>query len=227
MSRFFLPRHHKTHEPGGSDEITLPALTLGLSTQVVPLPVLVVSSGADTTGFAWTRDNAYTGGGYLGCTANTSFFGFMVQMSEGGIFGLRMRSGSGPDFARFKVEIASLDAPPTGRSGVLTGKIEGSSSGTISLVTVQTAIDTYDASPGGENDPINGQIVFVVGGSPGDPLTDISASTDPETGYAIMDGGPGWYFVKISTDGQNGSSTGFKLRFTAMALARLNDDGFI
>lgn len=201
--------------------------TLGLPNQVIPLPSLVVTSGADTTGFTWTRDNAYTGGGYLGCTLNNSFFGFMVQVSQGGIFALRMRAGTGPDFAKFKVQVASLDAPPIGRSGDPTGKIEGSSSGTISLVTLTSAIDTYSAIVGGEDDPINGQLVFVVGGDPGDPLTTFLGPSDPGTGYSIMDGGPGWYFVKISTDGQNGASSGFKLRFTSMVLTRLNDDGFI
>lgn len=201
--------------------------SLGLPTQVIPLPVLVVSNGADTSGFSWTRDNAYTGGGYLGSTASNAFFRFMVQMSQGGIHALRMRAGSGPDFGRFKVKIASLDAPPLGRSGDDTGKIEGSDSGTISLITVTSAIETYSAIAGGEDDPINGQLVFVVGGDPGDELTDLTVTTDPGTGFSVMDGGPGWYVIEISVDGQNGASTGFKLRFTAMAFVRLNDDGYI
>lgn len=167
--------------------------------------------------------------GYYGndTTPGTAdYFSFMVQLApRGSVWGLAWSADVGPDFGKATLALASLlyqreDRP----SGDPQGKIDDGFDETdtdIDYVDI-TTIDCYSATAA-----VAGQaswVGLVVGGEPGDKLTDFGGlGTDPLTGYSLIDGGPGWYRLKVRVNGKHASSSSYKLRFRDVGVGRLGD----
>lgn len=225
--------HGDDHAPGGPDPLnwltaSSAATDFGAAVQIVPLPL--ITTIGDSSGFSWTRDSAFTHGGYLGCTASTAYFTFLWYLGrKGGIYGVRYRASGDVDYAKLTFSMASLGYElPSRPSGIASGKIQPTSGayGTTPSQVDKFTHDWYSAVPLAET-IFNAQEVFVVGGDEGDALTTFTSSTDPMLGYSIMDGGPGWYKAKVRVNGRNvANTTGYKLRIPELVLCRLDDDGY-
>lgn len=234
-----LPYHGRTHLPGGTDPI--PGLSLGGGgTELGPwhqsIPLTQYGSGGgglDVSGFAWVPDASFAHGGYIGATADTSYFTSLIQLApKGAIFQLSIRMATGPDFGRVSFALTSLEYESASRpSGDTTGKIApvDGAYGTFSYIDMIPAASTfnfegYSASATGDF-TFTGTIPFIMGGDVGDPLTDFeTAVSDPLTGFKLTDGGPGWYRIKCYVDGKNASSSGYKTRISEILLTRRADD---
>lgn len=222
--------------PGGPDPIpgfVTAGADFGAWHQRIPLyyyDAINQPPGWDYSGFQWVNDASFRGGGYVGATADASYFTCLVLLApKGSIWQLNISHSDGPDFGRIRVQLASMlyesasrpSGDPTGKIGPVDG-----SYGSFTYVDLNASpgFDTYSATPGGDH-ASGSSLPFIVGGDEGDPLTDIlSAPTDPFTGRRMMDGGPGWYRLKIHVSGKNASSSGYKVRISDVLLNRRADD---
>jgi hypothetical protein len=204
----------------------------GSSHQAVPLGYY--GSGApnlDVVGYAWVADATSYGGGYVEADADDDYFtGLVLLEPKGSVWQFNYRHSAGPDYGRFRVGLASLEYESADRpSGDSEGKIApvDGSYGSFSYVELTPGvggIDLYSATAIGDLASSNSN-PFIVGGDVGDPLSSFTAlGNDPYTGFPIMDGGPGWYRMKIYTDGKNASSSGFRIRLSEVILTRRADD---
>lgn len=224
-----------------------PAVTeFGVGTQIPYLPEFADSSNADQSGgIGFTFDNTSYGGGYVARTnpllaADGDYFTFMALLSPiGSIWSFRYLHWVGPAYGKLEVEMASLGYDLAARpSGCPQGKVQPYNAAygdALSYLNMGINTDGYNAVEqqvtGGFSD-----FVIEVGGQPGDPLTDFTdignecadgAGFDPFNSVAVMDGGPGWYRVKIKINGKNASSTGYNFRISSVAWSRVDDLGAI
>lgn len=237
MSRLFLPRHHRTHEPGGSDELSRSARTALFGTSYQRIQLQYVGSGApDLDGtaydaFSWVTDPTAFSGGYVEATTDGAFFSGLVLLEpKGSVWQFNHRRSTGPDYGRYKVALTSLEYESASRpAGDLRGKIAPVDGGYGSFsyidLTSGTGFDGYGATASGDI-AHDSSLPFIVGGDEGDPLTDFATGiTDPgPTGFTLMDGGPGWYRLKIYTSGKHASSSGYRVRISDAILTRRSDD---
>lgn len=187
---------------------------------------------------SYALDAAAPAGGYVtrGTPAINSYFEFDILLApQGGIFGLHYIWGIGPDYGKFTVSVASLLYQSELRpSGCSEGKIEPCdlAYGVGPTFMNMTQQDAYNAAPA--YDILASDIVWIIGGNVGDPLTDFSdvgnpcadnAGNDPFSGYNIWNGGPGWYRIRIQVTSKNASSSDYRCRIARFAVMRLNDTG--
>jgi hypothetical protein len=191
----------------------------------VNLP-LATGSNVASSGFSFTFDTTYLGGGYSGCTANGKFLTFLLPIGPyGSTWGLRYAYAIGPDFAKFDIDLAQPPEPNPNRSvGILDGSLKDFDAG-LTWFNLVTAEDAYTPVLSKTN-VHNGQIAFRVAGVDGTAFSGFSG-TDPLSGYRLLQGGAGIYRLRFKSNGQNVASTGFKLQFTAIALWRLDDGGYL
>lgn len=186
------------------------------------------TNNIDATGFnTFTQDNRVRGAGYLTQSAPlvNDWVGFLFTLGpKGSIWGLRWSAAVAPNAGKLSFDIASVAEPDPNRAGVSdTGTLLRSDD--LTFHAWGSTFDTYAAafadSEGG------GQTVIRLMGDDHAPLTTIGASFDPWTGFAETDGGAGVYRVRAKVTSKNAASTGFKLYLTALALVRLDDNGFM
>lgn len=168
--------------------------------------------------------------GYLGndTTPGTAdYFSYMVQLApKGSYWAVTWAGDVGTDFGKATFSLASLlyqreDRP----SGDPQGKIDDHFDETdtaLDYVDIVT-VDFYNGTPAVAGNV--GQVGLIVGGEPGDKLTAFGSGvgTDPLTGIDMIDGGPGWYRLKVRVNGKHASSSDYKLRFRDVALVRQGD----
>lgn len=185
------------------------------------------TSNSDTGNFGlFTQDNRVRGGGYLTQFAPTvnDYVGFQFTLGpQGAIWAVRCAYAVAPDAAQFFFELASVPEPDPDRAGV---DDQGTllKSDSLSYVAATGTIDGY--APVFADSQLNNQYVFRLMGADHAPLTMIGPATDPWTGYAEADGGAGVYRLRLKVSGKNGASAGYKVYLTALALVRLDDNGF-
>lgn len=232
--RLFLPRHHRTHEEGGSDEIR-DRNRFGSWSQHIPLyyfDSVDAPPNIDFLTFDWATDSAYRGCGYCGATANGSYFSWLVNLSpRGSVWHVYINAAGDVDYGKLTISFGSLVYESTERgSGELSGKIgpaDASYPGSLPAFTYVdlATIDCYESGGFTENSTGGSSYPFIVGGVTGTPLTDFTTGiTDPVTGFTLMDGGPGWYRMRVKVDGKNGASSGYKARVTDVRVVRKADD---
>jgi hypothetical protein len=191
----------------------------------VNLP-LATGSNVASSGFSFTFDATYLGGGYSGCTANGKFLTFLLPIGPyGSTWGLRYAYAIGPDFAKFDIDLAQPPEPNPNRStGILDGSLKDFDAG-LTWFNLVTGEDAYTPVLSKTN-VHNGQIAFRLAGVDGTTFTGFSG-TDPLSGYRLLQGGAGIYRLRFKSNGQNVASGGFKLQFTSIALWRLDDGGYL
>lgn len=222
--------------------------TLGGVTQTIYLPLIGNSPNTDdcltqsssASSMNWQVDVTAPGGGYVtrDVPADESCFTFMAQMwPTGSVWGLTYVYGVGPDYGMFDISVASLVYESSERqTGCPAGKIQGwdEAYGPELNYMLLATQDAYDASPAYQ--PLNGDDPFVIGGDPGDPLTDFTdvgnpcadnVGHDQFTGFNMWDGGPGWYRFRFQVNGKNASSSDYRCRITHIGLIRLDDAGYL
>lgn len=229
MSRLFLPRHHRTHEPGGSDEIRSNLVDPGTLT-AIPLEFageLGVQNGRALGGFDsgtaydWTIDTAFTHNGALKSTTNGAQFFFPFSFTPAGsLWSFSARGAEGSDFGILQIALASIGSPNPNRGGVDDRGTLNDQEADMTFVNVPAAVvDCYNATPLTEHLYML-NAAFRVHGIAGSPLTAFSG-TDGYTGFTLMDGGPGWYMVKVFTNGKHASSSGYRINLSSLVIARV------
>ncbi len=174
----------------------------------------------------------------IGTTQWVYDFSFMALLSpQGSIWQLSITWWTGPDYGKMDFSMASLEAPPTDRPlGCPPGKIQpwdqAYGDALVYIQPVGSFQDFYSVTETQELVGGQGILQIVVGGSLGDPLTDLNeignvcannTGADPYTLVNVMDGGPGWYRFLLQINGKNASSTGYRFRISSAALVRLDD----
>lgn len=214
------------------------ATQFGSSHQSLPLqyagsPIPDIS-GVFWDGFEWITDPTSFRCGYAEATTEGAFFSGLVLLEpKGSVWHFNNRRSEGPDFGKYTISLASLVYESPLRGGTLAdqaGKIgpsDGSYAGSeppFAYVDLATA-DAYASVAVNDYAPETVNPPFIVGGEVGDPLTDfVTGITDPFLGFQLMDGGPGWYRLRVMVEGQNPSSTGFRCRISEAILTRRSDE---
>ncbi len=217
----------------------------GAATQEIFLPAIGNFSNncADPligSSMIYTLDvTAPGGGGYVTRVTpdQGSYFEFDILLTpQNAIFALGLIFGRGPDYGKFTISIASLLYQSELRpSGCPAGKIQPCD-GSYGDDPVFFDLDTQDAYSVAPTYEVYGQLNLIPGGNVGDPLTDLTdvgnpcadnTGLDPLLGMGIMDGGPGWYRVRVQVNDKNASSTDYRCRIVRFACVRLNDTGAI
>lgn len=189
------------------------------------MPVTAASHGP-VDALNWTnvvidprvRRNAYLeNNGALG-----DYFTRKVALGpRGSIWGLTYEYAIGPDGGRFDIQLASVASPNPNRGGVNdAGTLTDNALSYHALATFQESYDPVFA-----DSYLNGFYAFRIAGADGAAFTAFGAN-DPYTGYRTIDGGAGVYSIRLVVSGQNGASSGFKCRITALTMLRLDDAGF-
>jgi len=215
----------------------------GTTTQQIYLPDLAnVTNGDVSTGVGWNWDFTTWSGGYVTratSPADGDHFSFMALLSPAGsIWQFSFTYWIGPSYGKLKASIASLGYELVSRpSGCPAGKIQPWDAGYGDALNYVSRVawlqDCYNAAESQALVDGTGLFQVIPGGDIGAPLTDLTdvgnpcangSGNDPYTAVNVMDGGPGWYRIKMNVEGKNASSSGFKFRVSTATLVRLDDD---
>lgn len=182
----------------------------------------------DTGNFSqFTQDNRVRGGGYVTQLVPTvnDWLGLLFTLGpKGSIWALRFSYAVAPDAAMVGFDLASVAEPDPARGGVDdAGTLLRSDD--LTYIPWSGSFDTY--APAFADSQSGGQVVVRLTGDDHAPCTEIGNTTDPWTGYAETDGGAGVYRVRLKVTGKNAASAGYKVYLTALALVRLDDNGFM
>lgn len=182
----------------------------------------------DTGGFGtFTQDNRVRGAGYVTQLVPTvnDYLGYQFTLGpQGSIWALRWAFAVAPNAGKFRFQLASVAEPDPSRSGV---SDEGTllRSDDLSFVAWGGTTDGYAAAFADSQS--NSQLVIRVMGADHATLTNVNAGVDPWTGFGEGDGGSGVYRVRLRVFDKNAASTGYKVYLTALAMVRLDDNGFM
>lgn len=222
--------------PGGPDPI--PGVT-GSSTldfgALTPIPLEFVGASGDNVsmlggfegppgpgGFTYQLDATFSHNGAAKSTADAANFTFPFPFTPAGsLWGFSVRGKKGPSFGILQIALASVESPNPNRSGVNDDGTFNDQEGDMTFVDVPDAfVNCYNATAASE-DWIIRNAPFRLNGAEGDPLTTFSGS-DAYTGFDLMNGGPGWYMVRLYTDGKHASSSGYAIQISSLVIARVN-----
>lgn len=186
------------------------------------------TNNLDTGNFGiFTQDNRVRGAGYLTQFAPTvnDYLGLLFTLGpQGSIWALRWSFAVAPNAGTFNFSLASVPEPDPDRAGVDdAGTLLEADS--LNYVSWGGSTDAYAAAFADSQS--GGQLVVRLTGDDHAPLTQIGVDTDPWTGYAETDGGAGVYRVRLNVSGKNAASTGYKVYLTALAMVRLDDNGWM
>ena len=214
--------HGRRHIPGGTDPIPGLMTTEQGWGSLFNLPVLerhMMTNNQNYSGAAtWVIDNTYPHNGYMQQSSNNNWIEWVVQLGpKGSLFLPIPMLAMGPDFGKVTLQIASAPYVDDLLSLVGSGGIE-SSGLPVTFVDVQT-FDCYTAVH--DPFPAVSQVynAFEITGDDGAIGTAISGSNP-----WIWDGGAGAHFLRLKTNGQNVSATGYKKRISAFILERVSND---
>jgi len=150
-------------------------------------------------------------GAYAEATADGDRFTWPVRLGpEGSVWGLFTIAHRNTDGGKIDYQFATADDDEYGL-----GRFTLDADATF--VTLQTR-DLYNASPTKNEDFT--EHAFRINGTEGDALTSITGA-DPDVPAAyVFDGGPGLYLFRVHTNGQNGSSSGYRSQLVSLLLRR-------
>lgn len=197
----------------------------------VVLPILMGESNS-YDGFGWTsvvadstvRNGAVRTNGNGRTPSLNDFLTIGCTLGpQGSIWGLLFTYKTGSDCGQITFSLASVASPNPNRAGA--NDAGTLTDGALSYVTMST-VDTYFASA--QDASQNGYVVptFRINGAAGATLSAFSGH-DAYTGFFLIDGGPGFYKLKLKVTGKNASSTGYRAQITGLAWVRLDDEGFL
>lgn len=185
------------------------------------------TNNLDTGNFSrFTVDNRVRGNGYLSqfAPALNDYLGMQFTIGpQGSIWALRWSYAVAPDAGKFRFSIASVPEPDPDRAGV---DDAGSLLNADDLTYIPWGGTTDGYAAAFADSQSGGQLVQRFKGADHAALTTIDASIDPWTFFGECDGGSGVYRVRLEVFDKNAASTGYKVYLTALALVRLDDNGF-
>ena len=211
--------HGRDHCLGGADPIPCwPESTSVPYAAPYYIPVREVWSGTnqiEANGFSpWVIDATYPGGGYTEATLDAKYISWNVLLGpKGSIWSWLPMLGFGSDYAKVSLQLQT--APPgvfyTPTEGTFTNDALGT------WYTLET-VDCYSAS-GGVWLTQSVWKGFRIMGDVGVAGTGFTVGNYP----LEWDGGPGPHRIRILTDGQNASSSGFRCRISGLVLVQFDD----
>lgn len=182
----------------------------------------------------WTIDGTYPAGGYWKCTNDVTYVSWVVNLGpKGSVWGIRPLIAEGTNYGKLEVQFASLSwtnyytGDPPYEIGQFTGLTGSAGNGYTggqpveggnSFVTLDY-IDCYAAADNVFRIESDYQ-KFRIAGDDGVLGTSFTSNI---RGWYDWDGGSGLHRVKLVTNGQNASSTGYEMRLGGFALFRLDD----
>lgn len=190
---------------------------------IIELPIFPRKGSGNFDSAAWTYtiDAAAPGGGYAENTADGAEQSWLVNLGpEDSAWKILVVAAKGTDYGKLDVMVAS--APPD--SFWTPDTAYPSDTTSITYVLLEN-LDFYAAAPAAYPNTPNAQ-VFKVNGADGDVGTSFTAGAGIYAGQQIWDGGPGMQRVKLQTNGQNGSSAGFRMRLSQVWIMRV-DTGLV
>lgn len=235
MSRPLFPESNLTkiaRERGGREQLERrPAPTATASTSssgsgypsIIELPIFPRKGAGNFDSAMWTYtiDAAAPGGGYAENTADGAEQSWLVNFGpEDSAWKILVVGAKGTDYGKLDVCLAS--APP---DSFWTPDVGYPSDTTSITYVVLETLDFYAAAPAAYPNTANAT-VMKINGTDGDVGTSFTAGAGSYAGQQIWNGGPGMHRVKLQTNGQNGSSAGFRMRISQVWLMRV-DTGLV
>lgn len=151
-------------------------------------------------------------GAYAEATVDGDALTWPVRLGPyGSSWGLFLIGHRGTDFGKVDYQFANADENEYG-DGRFTLDVDAS------FVTLQTR-DFYNVAPLKNQDFT--ESVFRIKGADNATLTSIAGSDPDLPAEKIFDGGAGFYLFRLHTNGQNGSSTGYRVNVVSLTLRRL------
>jgi hypothetical protein len=194
-------------------------------------PFMLNSSSGGISGYAYTdnfgvnRWNQY----YIQATTNGAYFYRIVRLGPtGSLWGFTMTARKGSDGGQMTVSIAELSEtnafnPGTGPSPGALEDIDDVPATFFDLkrdVSPSTlTADFYAAGTTEYSEYVSPEWRFRLNGATGDPLSAVTFNTSDDINE--LDSGEGMYALRFKTTGQNGSSSGFRVRLHYLHLHRL------
>lgn len=231
MADTIKPAHHGwDHMPGGEDPI--PVLPQGPSGQgfaaAVNLPVLELAYQSNNLEASatptWAIDANYANNGYMQMNALNAYVAWPVILAPKGSTWMPYAVlAVGPDYGIVTVSFGTApevtdaeDSDGLGGAGLFKDY------STVTFATLAT-FDCYNASPLAY--PGASQIWpgFRIMGEDGTIGT--AFGTASIFAAKSWDGGSGPHFLRLSTGSKNASSTGYRMRISALGMIRTDDQG--
>lgn len=230
MSRFFLPRHHKTHEEDGSDEIRGARLPqFGWPVREIVVPMLDPwTPGNDTS--SWQTliyDTTMRGGVRLqngadgGPYTNGAYFSRLVSLGPRySQWELRVGYASGGDCGIIQFALAPVPADPFGTLPYPTGTLTDAS--LVTFTDIGAPLDTY-AAAALTDDFVAGHHYGIVLPAPSESVWNGTIETANANGqHPLTNAGPGYYRLRATVAGKNASSSDYRAALTFLALVRVD-----
>ena len=223
------PIHGRDHRPGGSDPI--PNIqgpgNLGFAASV-QLPVLELAYQQNnleaSTTPTWAIDNTYAFNGYMEMNALNAYIAWPVILAPKGSTWMPYAVlAKGTDYGIVTIRFGS--APPVPSSDDSDGLGGAGLFYNYSQATFATlaTFDCYTASPTSYAGPPQIFPGFRIMGEDGVLGTAFGTATVFAT--KSWDGGSGPHFLELSTVSKNASSTGYRMRISAVGMIRTDDQG--
>lgn len=177
----------------------------------------------------WKLENKtpFTGGAYAD---GASWYRAVRLGPYGSVWRFNLVADTGTDCGRLKFSLASDPendiggATPTIPDGYLSLDPEND----LTFVDLKVDpnvgpvyhdnIDLYAVSPAVSY--VNSIAEFRILGQPGDALTSASVTSDGYANTNVLDGGPGMYWVKMTVDGKNASSSAYRCSIRGFWIVR-------
>ena len=223
------PIHGRDHRPGGSDPI--PNIqgpnNLGFAASV-ELPVLELAYQSNNLEASatptWAIDSTYALNGYMQMNALNAYVAWPVIIAPKGSTWMPYAVlATGTDYGIVTISFGSAPpVPSSSDSDGLGGAGLFYNADQVTFVTFAT-FDCYSASPSpfpGSNQIFPG---FRIMGDDGVIGTAFGSATVFAT--KSWDGGAGPHFLKLSTVSKNASSSGYRMRISALGMIRTDDQG--
>lgn len=190
------------------------------------LPVLEASSMSNNIEASatptWAVDNTYPHCGYLQMNALNAHVAWPIDLGpKGSIWHPIALLATGTDFGKVEFMLGTPDAEDDG-SG-LGGTFEShDTTATFASFPTGTTVDCYSASPSTLPGFSETWTSFQIGGDDGAIGTAFSAGSGAAT--YVWNGGAGPHWVRLKVTDKNASSSGYRMRLSALMLIRMGND---